>query len=445
VQPDQGLLAAATRAAAGRGPFGKRWLSTLKRRQASIGETMAESSSRAFGRYLKMLRERRQLSMYDVSSLSETFPEKIGKGYLSRCENGLQKLAFPKLIALSRIYEVPADVLVERMELDLELDRVGGPDTMGLSYEELTLAGKRALDRGFFWEAYALFRDGIELAGNAPVLNLYLDRREQIVCAQMNCGTATLSLGRLRFSLHEFQYLLSTGWFNRGSHPLILERLAHCHLRLREFDSAEYFADAAIAEAESSGTTEKLGYLYCTRARLAFECSDPQQAAGFYHKAYSVFRNVARRAECAQTLNNLAQCFLLMNRNRAAERALRASSRISVDLDQQRSIAISQMMLGELDERYEKHASAARRWRQAIQIARKLNDRELRFKAEFSLFKQALRSGDEPSARSIRRRLHRLVPWMADEIEELDAFKHLLADQMDSENQKVSPPQHADS
>ena len=75
---------------------------------------MAESSTKAFGRYLKTLRERRGLSLDDVTSLSQTFPEKINKGYLSRCENGHQKLAFAKVIALSRIYEVPADVLVEK-------------------------------------------------------------------------------------------------------------------------------------------------------------------------------------------------------------------------------------------------------------------------------------------------------------------------------------------
>jgi transcriptional regulator with XRE-family HTH domain len=103
---------------------------------------VAESCDKAFGRYLRTLRERRRLTLDDVSSLSHTFPESISKGYLSRCENGHQKPAFSKVIALSRIYEVPADVLVERMELDLELDRVGGPDTEGLSFDELIDRGR---------------------------------------------------------------------------------------------------------------------------------------------------------------------------------------------------------------------------------------------------------------------------------------------------------------
>ena len=78
---------------------------------------MAESSAVAFGRYLRTLRERRGLSLDDVDSLSKAFPDSIGKANLSRCENGRQRLAFSKMIALSRIYEVPSEVLVERMEL----------------------------------------------------------------------------------------------------------------------------------------------------------------------------------------------------------------------------------------------------------------------------------------------------------------------------------------
>ena len=51
---------------------------------------VAENSGKAFGRYLRTLRERRGLSLDDVRSLSQTFPETITKSYMSRCENGYQ-------------------------------------------------------------------------------------------------------------------------------------------------------------------------------------------------------------------------------------------------------------------------------------------------------------------------------------------------------------------
>ncbi len=110
---------------------------------------MAETSGKAFGRYLRTLRERRGLSLDEVRSLSQTFPETLTKSYLSRCEHGHHKVALAKLIPLSRIYEVPAEALLERIELDLELDRLGGPDTEGKSFAELADAAKEMGDRGF--------------------------------------------------------------------------------------------------------------------------------------------------------------------------------------------------------------------------------------------------------------------------------------------------------
>ena len=64
---------------------------------------MAVSCHEAFGHYLRTLRERRGLALDDVWTLSQTFPESLNKGYLSRCENGKQKLAFPKVVAISTV------------------------------------------------------------------------------------------------------------------------------------------------------------------------------------------------------------------------------------------------------------------------------------------------------------------------------------------------------
>ena len=89
------------------------------------------------------------------------------KAYLSRCENGRQRIAFSKLIALSRIYEVPPEVLVERMELDLELDRIGSPDTAGLNFVELRAQSHQVVGRvvlstlGMIQSILSLYKRGI--------------------------------------------------------------------------------------------------------------------------------------------------------------------------------------------------------------------------------------------------------------------------------------------
>ena len=109
---------------------------------------MAESCAKSFGRYLKTLRERRGLALDDVASLSKSYADSVAKSYLSRVENGLLSLALPKMIPLCRIYEISTEALVERLELDLELDKLGAPETSGLQFGEMLARGKAAFEHG---------------------------------------------------------------------------------------------------------------------------------------------------------------------------------------------------------------------------------------------------------------------------------------------------------
>jgi len=390
---------------------------------------MAESSTKAFGRYLKTLRERRGLSLDDVASLSQTFPEKINKGYLSRCENGHQKLAFSKVIALSRIFEVPADVLVERMELDLELDRVGGPETEGMSYAELHEAGKTALKKGRFIEAYAFLRDGIQKAGSDPVKKSFKDAAEQDAMARMSCGTAARALGRHRFALHEFLYLESTGAFGPKFYPIILERISNCHRSLGNLNAADRYADESISKAETYGDREFIGYVYYSKAHIMLLRSQFKAAAEMYQKAYQAHKEVGNLVDCALALNSLAQCYFDLGRYSGARRAAEASQKITKAQGRQRSQALSLVLLGEIDEIENRPLQAKKRWKEAVTIAKRIKDRELRFKAEFVLYRRALKERNHAVSRAICRRLTRLAPGMPADTHELNAFKQLLAEE----------------
>ena len=181
---------------------------------------MAEKWCTAFGRYLRTLRQRRGLSLQEVCSLSQAFAERVDKGYLSRCENGHQGPAFSKIIPLSRIYEVPADVLLERLELDMELDRVGGPDTEELEYSESATKGAEALRKGSYWHAYAYLRDATVTAGTCKLRPVFRDHQEQTTIAFMNCGTAATTLGRYKFALNEFLFVKNSGHISPRFVPL---------------------------------------------------------------------------------------------------------------------------------------------------------------------------------------------------------------------------------
>lgn len=388
---------------------------------------VAETCNRAFGRYLKALRERRRLSLDNVYSLSQTFPEKINKGYLSRCENGHHRLAFSKVIALSRIYEVPADVLVERMELDMELDRVGSPDTEGMSYSELTLAGKRALDEGFKWKGYAYLRDAVSRATADPVRPIFQSASEQHLHACMNCGTAAVAVERFVFALHEFHYVETADALSAESRPLILERLSQCYRRLDQLDRARGIADEGIAEARKCNKSLWLGYLHSTRATIAVEQQDSHLAITHFLKAYKRFRANKKKYECATTVLNLAQAYVNLERFGAARRALKAAETLLSPVKDHRTLGLGRILLGEIEARASKTEFAVRQWKEAAEIGKRLNDRLLRFQAEFQLFKAARDSGHVPAARAIKRRLRRLSAWVPTNTPELVEFKKIAS------------------
>jgi tetratricopeptide (TPR) repeat protein len=389
---------------------------------------MAETWSRAFGRYLRTLRQRRGLSLQEVCSLSRAFAESLDKSYLSRCENGHQSPSFSKIIPLSRIYDVPADVLLERLELDMELERVGSPDTEGMTFAELTKSGRDALDKGHRWNAYAFLRDAVERAATDPVRTAFHDVDEQVVCAHMSCGTGALAVGRCKFALHEYLYVRDSGSLSARFSPMVLERLSQVYRQLGRHDFARENAEKAVLEAEDNNEKKYLGFYYSNRASQALAERDLEIAASFFGKAYRSFRNVNQEHACAKSLNNLAQTFFDLGRYRAARRSLAAADRLLSQWKHHRSRALGHILLGEIELLEHNETRAEHHWKQAAELAKSLNDKVLRFKAEYLLLKQAHTKGRGDVARSIHRRLQRLANWVPDGTPELKAFRDLEHD-----------------
>ena len=385
---------------------------------------MAESCTVAFGRYLRTLRERRNLSLNDVMSLSRAFPEPVDKGYLSRCENGRSRVAFSKLIALSRIYEVPAEVLVERMELDMELDRVGGPSTEGLGFEELTERGKEAAAHGEMWHAYGYLRDAQSLAGS-PVLEIYRDGREQALRAIMNYSIPVARHGRYELALHELEYVRSVDGLSDRHVVALMTLLSQQHRSLGKQERATRFADEAVAYAEAVDSDLCKAHAYSNKAFFAYYAKDLASALELNQITFSLFSRLELYNEAARALVNLAQVYFDQSRFRAARRAILSADRIASERDAKRSLALGRVLLGEIEARNGQGAKAVRLWRDAIRIAKANNDHVVRFKAEFQLYKYALQTGDPSTADSMARILRRRAGWVPKDIEEVDEFKSL--------------------
>jgi tetratricopeptide (TPR) repeat protein len=316
------------------------------------------------------------------------------------------------------------------MELDLELDRVGGPDTEGLSFSDLTLAGKDAIQRGYRWNAYGYLRDAVQRAGVDPVRQSFRDQEEQVACAFMSCGTAARALGRHRFALHEFHNLETLNLAGSKTYSLALERLSTCYLDLRNHERAGEYASRAIGAATETEEQEFLGYALYARARVALRQRDYDTATSFFQKSYDAHKSANRRVDCVLTLNSLSQCYFEMKRYGAARRSVEAAMGIAEETGQRRAHALSLIMLGELNEVSNRIDRAITVWKEAAAIGKALDDKELRFKSEFLLFRRAKRDNNTAVARAIRRRLLKLAPWLPPETEELSAFKDNLVSEL---------------
>lgn len=388
---------------------------------------MAVSCHVAFGHYLRTLRERRGLALEDVWTLSQTFPESLNKGYLSRCENGKQKLALPKVVAISRIYEVPADVLVERLELDLELEKIGGPSTEKLSWAQLREAGKNAMSHGHRWAAYTFLRDATLKANKADLdASSFGSLKEQIVVSFMNVAGIAHTLGKNRYALEEFQFAEKCTGLSPNSKIQAALGLASAHRSVGNTGLSQQHADIALERLDVCPNSSLEPWVYSLHGMARMKRKELAEAIPWFQKAYDAFRNRGMIKDGAQELIGLADCYHELRKLRAATRTLDAVRTIADKHSLLRIKALALTIQGLVDQDSNKPKSAEKNLREADKIAKELNDGILRFQIEFYLYKHALAQKQMASARAIRRRLDQLSLSVPSTVEQMMEFRELV-------------------
>jgi tetratricopeptide (TPR) repeat protein len=168
-----------------------------------------------------------------------------------------------------------------------------------------------------------------------------------------------------------------------------------------------------------------------------------QFAAGVagYQEAFVAYKAVGRQADCARTMNNLAQSYFNVRRIKAARSALGAADRLATKLGADSIRARSRILLGEIEalEGHAKKASAL--WHDAIEIARNTRDPVVHFSAEFLLFKLSIEQGNLTAANALGRRLNRMTPWVSRSECEVDEFLRLFAIHRKPKQRGVARPQ----
>jgi tetratricopeptide (TPR) repeat protein len=404
---------------------------------------MADRMLVAFGKYLRLVRDRRKMSLSDVVTLTKSYPEPIGKGYLSRVERGLARIGFSKMVALSRAYEIPLDAFGEKLSLDLDVDELkNAPSTSGKTFGELTAEGIAFNQRGFMWHCYAALRDALPRASLDPLYGNHQTQREQVIRATLSHGIAARATGRYALALAEFAFVrehLSS--LNEETLPIVFQQLAVAKRRLGAIDEANALVDQAVGLARDAPEQRYLGDALETRGLLASRASDYAAAITSLQEAFASYKAVGRRVDCARTLNNLAQSYFELRRFKAARRALSAAERLATELGADSIRARSRILLGEIEALEGNIKKASMLWHDALEIGRRTRDTVVHFKAEFQLFKLSIEQGNLTAANALGRRLHRMSPWLAHSEPEVAEFLRLFALHRKPKQRGVARPQ----
>ncbi len=390
---------------------------------------MADRMLIAFGKYLRILRDRKSLSLSDVVTLTKSYPEPIGKGYLSRVERGLARVGFSKVIALSRAYEIPLDALGEKLALDLEVNELKNPpDTSGKTFGQLTDEGIAFNQRGLKWHFYAAQRDALARANSDPLHGENRTRREQVARATLAHGIAARATGRYTLALLEFGFVRDHLEALSAEHlPIVFEQSAVAKMRLGSLDEARVLVDRAVELANNAPLKRNLGDALSTRANLARQSNDFAAGIAGYQEAFSAYKVVGRRVDCARTMNNLALIYFDVRRLNAARRALGAAYRLATELGADSVRARSRILLGEIEALEGNPKKASALWHEAMEIARRTRETLVQFNAEFQLYKLSIEQGNLTAANALGRRLNRMAPWVSRSESDVVEFQRLYA------------------
>jgi hypothetical protein len=128
------------------------------------------------------------------------------------------------------------------------------------------------------------------------------------------------------------------------------------------------------------------------------------------------------------TLNMLAECHLLAGRDAAARRSALEASRLSQRNGLESGRGYAALFLGRVAENRGQDDLAESRWREAVSIARGLENKRLEFSAEFYLYRRAVRTGMQRRSEAGRRRLERLAPWVPEHLPLRIEFQEMSAE-----------------
>jgi tetratricopeptide (TPR) repeat protein len=263
----------------------------------------AAIENRRFGRYLRLLREQRRLSLDTVEEMSLGYPERITKSHLSRIENGRAVPSFPRMFALSQIYGVPITSVAEKFETDLQIQMKPATAT-GMTAEEIQLKLEQYKESGRYQDALALALAALE----EPQQHGNGDFLQELRLYKIN---SLVHLNRYESAKVECEKLLNNDELSKRQRLWAVLSFVTCCYRLRRFTIAQMGLEQADQLLEEDGHSDRLKAITETiRGPVCIAVGRTEQAAEAFTRALEIFLVIPDPFEACKARINLAQALI---------------------------------------------------------------------------------------------------------------------------------------
>ena len=305
------------------------------------------------GPYLRRLRSEAGLTLRQVESLSQSFPESVPYDYLSRAETGQTVPTPEKLLTLARIYEVPMQSFLDTIELgeyERFAPRTSAPD-------ECERRGIECIERGDYASAFACFQKCLRLLREGQGVEPE-ERAEKISRARNNIAVALMRLGKYRLAQEQAERALENRTASAYATSRALNTLAEIYHQLDMLSPAEAVALASVRAARRAGDQVQLGRCFITLANVRFDLKRFRAAAGLYRRAIALEVVPAHDSDLVVAHLHLGNCHRELGEHHLAEEVFRRALALAAENGNPRLKARGLLLLGVLFYRTERFGEA---------------------------------------------------------------------------------------
>jgi tetratricopeptide (TPR) repeat protein len=378
----------------------------------------AAIENRRFGRYLRLLREQRKLSLDAVEEMSMGYPERITKSHLSRIENGRAVPSFPRMFALSQIYGVPITSVAEKFETDLQIEMK--PAALAdRTADEIQRELEQHKEAGRYQEALALASAALEGFQTQGDDNGERDFIRELRLYQIN---SLVHLGRYELAKVECEKLLNNEELSKRQRLWAVISFVTCCYRLRRYTIAQMGLEQADQLLAKGGNFDRLRAIAeSLRGPVFVALNRNEQAAEAFTRALEIFLVIPDSFEACKARINLAQALINLGQLKKARNHLTKALKSAQEsgYDKLGALALSHLALTAY--RLEEPGAAEAYALRSNVIARPREYISIVFRNCFYLRAIAVDKGDEAAVKSndrtLKAYLSRVEPDLPESIE----------------------------